>query len=122
MKKIPIAVGLMVFGFFGVILGFANNWPAIGTGGSVMTFAGFFWFCWLWDSVVGLLNKVKYYDRRVRRVQDDTREQAAYRDLKDKSTDNRIKAIEKRNSQKIKGCIRSKSAQEAIMLNQILSN
>lgn len=99
MKKIPIAVGMMVFGFFGVILGFANSWVPIGTGGSIMAFAGFFWFCWLWDSVVSLLNKVKYYDKRVRRMQDDNRDQKSYRDLTDKSTERRIKALEKRAGQ-----------------------
>ena len=75
MKKIPIAVGMMVFGFFGIFIGYANSWVPVGTGGSIMAFAGFFWFCWLWDSVVSLLNKVKYYDKRVRRMQDDNRDQ-----------------------------------------------
>ncbi len=105
MKKIPIAVGMMVFGFFGVILGFANSWMPVGTGGSIMAFVGFFWFCWLWDSVVSLLNKVKYYDRRVRRMQDDNREQKSYRELTDKSTDHRIKALEKKAGQTWKGQI-----------------
>lgn len=105
MKKIPIAVGLMVFGFFGVFLGMANSWVPVGTGGSIMAFAGFFWFCWLWDSVISLLNKVKYYDRRVRRMQDDNREQKSYRELTDKSTDHRIKALEKRAGQTWKGQI-----------------
>ena len=103
MKKIPIAVGLMVFGFFGVIVGFANNWVPIGTGASIMAFVGFFWFCYLWDSVVSLLNKVKYYDRRVRRMADYNRDQNAYRELRDKSIDNRLKDMQKRASQNIKG-------------------
>ena len=99
MKRIPVAVGLMVFGFFGVFLGMANSWVPIGTGGSIMSFGGFFWFCYLWDTkVMKLLTPLKSYDKRVRRLEERNRDQNAYRDLRDKSIDNKLNALEKRGS------------------------
>lgn len=106
MKKIPIAVGLMVFGFFGIFIGYANSWVPVGTGGSILAFAGFFWFCYLWDKLVCLLLPLKSYSKRVRRAEDRQRDQTAYRDLRDKSIDRQLKALEKRGSQNNKGFVR----------------
>lgn len=103
MKRLPIAVGLMVFGLFWVILGTANGWAAVATIAGLMVIAGFVWFCLIWDKVMKMLTPLKGYDKRVRRVEERQRDQSAYRDLRDKTVDHKLNALEKRGSQNIKG-------------------
>ena len=105
MGKMPVAVGMMVFGFVGMVVSTANSWVVPGTISVIAVFAGFVWFCLIWDKVVKLIAPLKSYDKRVRRLEERERERNAYRDLKDKSVDNKLKALEKRNSQSIKGTI-----------------
>ena len=103
MKKMPIAVGMMVFGVMWVVLGAANGWVAITTAASIATFGGFVWFCLIWDKLMKLLIPLKHYDKRVRKLEDKCKDYAESRNYRDKSVDNKINALQKRGSQNVKG-------------------
>lgn len=101
--KMPVAVGMMVFGFVGMVVSAANSWAVPGTISVIAVFAGFVWFCLIWDKVVKMITPLKSYDKRVRRLEEREREREDYRNLKDKSIDNKLNALEKKSNQNIKG-------------------
>ena len=105
-KRMPVAVGLMVFGIVWLVISAANSWVVPGTVSAIAVFAGFVWFCLIWDKVCIYLIKAKYYDSRMRRKESDQKEKDAYRDLHDRAVDNKLKALEKRSSQSVIGKLR----------------
>lgn len=107
MKKTPLSVGLMVFGLCGVQLGAANGWTLMNWVGGLATVGGFIWFCILWDKISVDLRKIRTYDKRVRRMEDNHKDSEYIRDLHDKSVDNKIEKLEKKSSQNIKGIYRN---------------
>lgn len=113
MKRLPIAVGLMVFGLFWVILGTANGWAAVATIAGLMVIAGFVWFCLIWEKVMKLLTPLRGYDKRVRRLEERFKTKDAYRDLKEKTVDHEIANLKKTKSQNIKSQVIYMSRKEA---------
>lgn len=103
MGKMPVAVGMMVLGIVWMVISAANSWVVPGTISVIAVFAGFVWFCLIWDKVVKMIAPLKSYDKRVRRLEEREREREDYRNLKDKSIDNKLNALEKKSNQNIKG-------------------
>lgn len=103
MKRLPVSVGMMVFGLMFVNVGEANSWAAIATAAGILVIIGFVWFCLLLDELYVKLKIAKRYDKRARRNEARQKEQEAYRSLMDKTNNHRLDMLEKRNSQNIKG-------------------
>lgn len=103
MKRLPISAGLMIFGLMWVSLGAANGWVVAQSFGGAEIIGGFIWFCVMWDKLYIDLRKIRSYEKRLRRGEEAAKDQAAYRELKDKEIDHQLKALRKQNSQNIKG-------------------
>lgn len=107
MKKLCLAILVKDVALFGILLGVANNWGWLITVSGVAFVAGMILLVFALDAVVTFLKPMARYHRQVENVAENQREQAAYRDIIDKTNSRRLRELEKRGSQSIKGFIRT---------------
>lgn len=100
MKRLPIAVGIMVLGTVYLIISAANNWVIPETVCSITVFAGFIWFCFIWSNIHKLLIPLKSHYKRCRRREEAERERMDAQELRNKSIDHKINALQTRQSMK----------------------
>lgn len=119
MKNVPGAFMLTVAGIIGEIsaIDFKLLWLAIVSGVAIVV--GLIWFNWCWDDYQ---RKIKKLRRDMDKLMADCAECAIMTRAANRKASDAEKAAKKSTSQRIKGCIRSANAQEAIMLNHILSS
>lgn len=108
MKKIPIALLVIIGGIVGLILGAANSWGMIELFSGIIILAGWIWFVILWDDLMKEITPVKHYSKRVRRIEREHGDYKAERAALDSSFRSKMDMLNKRHSQNVNGfCARN---------------
>lgn len=106
MKRLLTAIIVKDLSLFGIVLGSANSWGWLITISGIGFVAGLILLAFALDALAVFFKPMARYHRRVENVAENQREQAAYRDMMDKTNNRRLSELEKRGSQTIKGYIR----------------
>ena len=70
MKRIPLTVGMMIFGLYLEILAAANSWGWLMTLSSLIIFAGFIWFSLIWDKLPKIKRRFQEIERVMKSAKD----------------------------------------------------
>lgn len=103
MKRLPIALLVIIGGIMFVILGSANSWTSVQWFGGLITIAGWIWFKIAYADLMREITPIKHYSKRVRKIE---REQGDYKQQRaalDSAFCRKMDAINKRHSQNISG-------------------
>ena len=112
MKKIPIALGVIIGGLMCVILGAANGWAAIIVIGGIAIIGGWAWFAKGWRELMNWMLPVRFYTNRIRRIEKEAKLNKAEQAAIDSAVNRKLNRLCTR--QTINGFVRTKDNSKVV--------